>query len=250
MRTGSSKPGTWLIRLDRLVAGGPALAAGRQVDPRLVRHQRVLEVEGGLRSRLRIAPTQPWKRAGRPLPASRSTQHAGPPRARARADVRRAHRRRRLDLEDLVAEPVHHVEDARLVAADVGRRPLSRRAAVEDRGHRLEGRVVDGVAVREPGGDRGQLREVGEALGVDAPVRARAGRPPGTRRRRRTTTGGRRSADSAGSSSPGRLQPGEQQRRGQLSCEPAAPSPPSSDTSRTSTRLRPSRRDSSGTMTE
>ena len=56
--------------------------------------------------------------------------------------------------------------------------------AVEDRRHGLEGGVVHGVGVREPGGHRRQLREVGEALGVDLPVRARAGRRPGTRRRR------------------------------------------------------------------
>jgi hypothetical protein len=153
---------------DRILPGRPALVAGGQVDPRLVRHQRVVEVE----RRLPALPDrpEPLVEPRGPSGAGQAREHARPARACSRADGRRAHRRRGLHLEHVVAEPVEHVEDARLVAPHVRGCVRPGQAAVEDRRHGAEGRVVHRRRVREPRGDRRQPGEVRESLGVDAAI--------------------------------------------------------------------------------
>ena len=156
--------------LDRVLAGRPVRPARGEVDPGLVRQQGMVQVEGGPVAPLYLP--DPLVQARRPSGPLEPVQHPGPPGACPGADARRTDRAGGLDLVDLVAEPVHQLEDARLVAAHVRGGAAFGQAGVKDVGHGLEGRVVDRVGVREPGGDRGELGEVGEALGVDLAVRA------------------------------------------------------------------------------
>ena len=222
-QVGVVEPGHPVDALDRIVARGTALAPGRQIDPRLVREQRVLEVERRLLS-LADRP-DPLVKARRPPATGQALEHTRPARARAGADVGRTDSGGGLDLEDPIAEPVHQVEDARLVTAHVRRGPRLGEPAVEDRRDSLEGRVVHRVPVREPGGHRGQLREVRKALGVDLPVGAEqvvrrelVEDQHHDRRAALRLLGGALVADAGAA--------GQQQGCGQLSCEPVEPSPP------------------------
>ena len=127
------------------------------------------------------------------------------------ADPRRAQGRSRLHAHHPVAEPVHQVVHAGLVAADVGRRARARHAGVEDGGHGLEGGVVDRVAVAKPGGGPRQRGEVGKARGVDLASGLAARVSAGNSSNTTTTTGGLAIGGDRpgvlGASSPPRAQP-------------------------------------------
>ena len=128
----------------RVVAIGPALATRGQVDPGLVRQQRVLEVE---RRPVPLADrADPRVEPRRPAAAGQALEHSGPGAGRAGADARRTQRLARLHVHDPVAQTVHQVVDAARVAAVVGGGPAARAHRVLDRRHGLERRVVDRVA--------------------------------------------------------------------------------------------------------
>ena len=128
----------------------------------------------------RISPIHLCRRAGRPPPLE-PVEHAGAACARPDADARWTDRRGRLDLVDLVSETVHQVEDAGLVAAHVRGGAALRKLRIEDVRNRLEGRVVDGVRVGEPGGRSRRARRVRGARRRSG-RQGRADRRWGTRR--------------------------------------------------------------------
>ena len=133
--------------------------------------------------RSRIAPIHLCRRAGRPPPARRLSTPGR--RVRAPAQIRGGQTRRAgLDLDHVVPEPVH--AGGRCSAGGCARpaRSRPRHARVEDRRHRLEGRVVDGA------GRCGTRSRSAPAPRSSGSGPRRCGRPgrsacrPGTRRRR------------------------------------------------------------------
>ena len=177
---GSWKPPGLVDAGNRVVAGRAALTARGQVDPRLVRQQRVLDESVG-RRRSPIAWIQWCRREGRSLPASRASTPGRRVRARSQTRAGRSPspppRRRRRSRAGRTA--------CRCCCGGCGvgsGQPL-RQAGVEDRRHRLEGRVVDGEArCGTRSSDARSVGEVREARGVDLPVGAERGRRWGTRR--------------------------------------------------------------------